>query len=408
MKELIMNLSFSPFDLFILVTLVFTTFWGGLRGLISQASAIISWLLSAYVASHYYQPVAVLFKTSPSIQIPAAIIVTFLGAFILLKIATRFVKNVAVMAGLKEFDRQMGALLGLCKGFIFCLLGTFFLVVASASTLKVVEESKSGSFFASLLAEINRNLPQSDLIIRYQTNVEGILDSKESSEQGETLGNEVLDLKEYLSKYVFSDVASDIVANNASNVKQGESASSWIDRTRNEEKLTVDTSGRSYSSWQRNDSGGNSVSESLDNWANEESFLTPNGRTSEVENGKDNRPSGGTTNVLSDWLFRQSDTSTQALSSPSASSESFNVRVTTGLDNLSSFLTGLGSGRGVFSNGGSIAQAPEYARGETKGLSDDESFYEDQERVLDNKRDVSDSHLRLKSRNFRINDRTVF
>ena len=73
MKELMMNLSFSPFDLFTLVTLVFTTFWGGLRGLISQASAIISWLLSAYIASHYYQPVAILFKTSPSIQTPAAI-----------------------------------------------------------------------------------------------------------------------------------------------------------------------------------------------------------------------------------------------------------------------------------------------------------------------------------------------
>ena len=136
--------------------------------------------------------------------------------------------------------------------------------------------------------------------------------------------------------------------------------------------------------------------------------MTTNGRTSEVENGEDNRPSGGTTNVLSDWLFRQSDTSTQDLSSPSASSESFNVRVTTGLDNLASFLTGLGNGRGVFSNGGSYAQAPEYARGETNGLSDEESFYEDQESALDNERDVSDSYLRLKSRNFRINDRTVF
>lgn len=408
MKELIMNLSFSPFDLFILVTLVFTTFGGGLRGLISQASAIISWLLSAYVASHYYQPVAVLFKTSPSIQIPAAIIITFLGAFVLLKIATRFVKNVAVMAGLKEFDRQMGALLGLCKGGIFCLLGTFFLVVASASTLKVVEESKSGPFFASLLAEINRNLPQSDLIIRYQTKVEALLDSKESAEQEETLGDEVLDLKEYLSKYVFSDEASDIVASNASNVKQEESASSWKDRTRNEEKRTVATSGRSLFSWQRNDSGGKSVSESLDNWADEEGFLTPNGRTSEAENGRDNRPSGGTTNVLSDWLFRQRDTSTQDQSSSSASSESFNVRVTTGLDNLTSFLTGLGNGRGVFSSGGSYAQAPDYTRRETNGISDEEAFYEDQGRALDNERDVSDSYLRLKSRNFRINDRTFF
>ncbi len=404
MKELMMSLSFNPFDIFILATLVLTTFLGGLRGLISQASAIISWLLSAYVASHYYQPVAALFKASPSLQIPAAIIITFIATFILLKIATRFVKNVATMAGLKEFDRQMGALLGLCKGFIFCLLGTFFLVVASESTLKVIEESKSGTFFASILAEINRHMPQSDLILRYQTNVESLLASKQTTDAEERLGDEIFDLKEYLSKYVFSEEASDIVANKAACLKQSEVDSSASISSQNEQK---GTNSSSFFSWRRSEGGEQSASASSESWSNEDNYSTTSARTTEVESGVDNRASEGTTSVFFNWFSRPGDNSIQAQASSDANSDSLNTRLTNGLDSLASFLTSLGNGSGSVSNSvASSAQVEDYGGAETYGIDEEKTLYEGSAPANEN--GASDSYLRLKSRNFKINDRTMF
>ena len=155
-----MSGALNPFDLFVLVVLALATFWGGMRGIVSQVTSILSWLASAYIATHYYFIVAKFMNTSYAHYKPLAMIVTFIVSALLIRIASGVVKNMISLAGLKEFDRQMGAALGLFKGVVLCLLVTFVFVIFSDSTRSIIEKSKSGPYLTAFISQIQRRLPE--------------------------------------------------------------------------------------------------------------------------------------------------------------------------------------------------------------------------------------------------------
>ena len=87
-----MSGALNPFDLFVLVVLVLTTFWGGMRGIVSQVTSIFSWLASAYIATHYYTIVAKFMNASYAYYKPLAMIVTFIVSALLIRIASNVIK----------------------------------------------------------------------------------------------------------------------------------------------------------------------------------------------------------------------------------------------------------------------------------------------------------------------------
>lgn len=61
---------------------------------------------------------------------------------------------------LKEFDRQIGALFGLAKGGLYCILATLFgATLLGDRTRETINDSKSGRFIASLLARSESIIP---------------------------------------------------------------------------------------------------------------------------------------------------------------------------------------------------------------------------------------------------------
>lgn len=210
--------SFNPFDLFVLVVLVLSTFWGGMRGIISQLASILSWLASAYIATHYYQIALALIKSSYAYRTPIAMTLTFIVSAILIRIAAKFVKNIVSLVGLKEFDRQMGALLGMIKGLLLCLLSTFFLVVFNDSTRSVIEKSSVGPYFASFIVDVQGYFPESELTQKFASYTQSINEGKAYAEEEEgvrpkSIETEVNDLRNYLVSKVFSPEAGNIVEN---------------------------------------------------------------------------------------------------------------------------------------------------------------------------------------------------
>ena len=210
-----MSGALNPFDLFVLVVLVLTTFWGGMRGIVSQVTSIFSWLASAYIATHYYTIVAKFMNASYAYYKPLAMIVTFIVSALLIRIASNVIKNMVSLAGLKEFDRQMGAALGLLKGALLCLLVTFVFIVFNGSTRSIVENSNTGPYFAAFISKVQRRLPESELTSRFLAYANAIEEKKSTEDDGtesKSITSEVRELKKYLVSRVLSDAASDIVA----------------------------------------------------------------------------------------------------------------------------------------------------------------------------------------------------
>ena len=201
----------SVFDLVVTVLLATATFWGGMRGVVSQISAIATWVLSGLAAARYGSVVGDVVSIPEPWRAPVSALIVFCAALLALNVATRFVKRAVSLAGLKEFDRQTGALFGFFKGCAICVVLTFFCVLASEKTRDLVDESKTGPYLASVSLLLKGAFPESETMTRFEELV-GTMESTQAK-RGETptLNAEIADLETYLKDAVLSKEAADVV-----------------------------------------------------------------------------------------------------------------------------------------------------------------------------------------------------
>lgn len=204
--------SLNPFDLFVIVVAVLMTLWGGMRGVVSQVTSILSWLVSWYVATHYYSFAARFINQDSEWRVPASMIITFIVTALAIRLASNFIKQIISFAGLREFDRQMGALLGLCKGLLLCLMVAFVAVVASDKSRAVIESAKTGPFFVKTVAYVQEKLPDSELTQKFRGLATKIDEEGENNVKSEELEAQVDNLtKGLISKGFLSNNATKIV-----------------------------------------------------------------------------------------------------------------------------------------------------------------------------------------------------
>lgn len=197
----------NPFDIIVLVILVLSAFWGGMRGVVSQIATIASWGLSWFFTARYYTVVGRVFSNSESQTLPA-VVLTFALCVILLTLAFNFLKKAISLAGLGEFDRQMGALFGIFKGALFCMLIAFFAVLASDKSRDIVNSSKTGPVIIALVDRVEVYFPASALKEQFRELVES---NKLKTVETETIESDIDDLKSYLVNRVLKDAAAAVV-----------------------------------------------------------------------------------------------------------------------------------------------------------------------------------------------------
>ncbi len=211
----------NPFDLTALIIIVLSTFWGGMRGIISQLGSLAAWGVSLIVSARYYSVFAPLVPVSDNLKTPCGAFVAFVVSFIALSFAARFLKTAVSLAGLKEFDRQAGALLGLGKGVVLCLAITFFFVLASDKTREIIDSSKSGAFFVAVVSEVQSAFPDSELKAKFAE----ISATLKKTNENETVEDEIDSLKKYLTTHVFTTTAAEVVKEADKEEKAEESGS---------------------------------------------------------------------------------------------------------------------------------------------------------------------------------------
>ncbi len=149
------------YDVIMLMVIGAAAAYGAWKGLAWQVASITSIVASYFVAWNFRDVVAQRIDADPPWNVGVAMLALFLGTSLVVWIAFRLVSGAIDRLKLKEFDRQIGALLGLVKGALLCIVITIFAVslLGPVNRDKVVN-SRSGHYIALALDRAHAVMPK--------------------------------------------------------------------------------------------------------------------------------------------------------------------------------------------------------------------------------------------------------
>ncbi len=150
----------QPYDIVMLVVLGGMTLLGVWRGMAWQIAALASVIVSAMVAVSASSSLAPWFGVEEPWNRFLAMLILYVVTAGAIWLLFRLVSNVIDRVKLKEFDRQLGAMFGLAKGVLYCVIITFFAVTLSEFWRQKVLDSRSGGLIARGIRHANPILPE--------------------------------------------------------------------------------------------------------------------------------------------------------------------------------------------------------------------------------------------------------
>ncbi len=149
------------YDFLMIGVLVGAVAWGAWKGLAWQVASTASMVLSYFVALNFRMPLAAIIKTDPPWNIFVSMLILFLGTSIVVWLCFNFVSQAIEKMKLKEFDRQIGAIVGLAKGVILCIIITLFaMTLLDQPRRQAIVNSRSGMYIAQILAKADAIMPR--------------------------------------------------------------------------------------------------------------------------------------------------------------------------------------------------------------------------------------------------------
>lgn len=142
-----------------LAVLLAALIFGVWKGMAWQVAALASVLVSAGVAVHCSAPLAPYFSAHEPWNRFLAMLVLYVATAGAIWLVFRLVSGIIDRLKLQEFDRQLGALFGLAKGILYCVIITFFAVTLSEWSRQSVLRSRSGDLIARGIRNANPILP---------------------------------------------------------------------------------------------------------------------------------------------------------------------------------------------------------------------------------------------------------
>jgi membrane protein required for colicin V production len=151
----------ETYDILMIVVLVAATLFGAWKGLAWQIASLAAIVASYYVAFNFRDRLAEHIHTTPPWNVFLAMLLLYVGTSFVIWVAFRLVSGIIDRVKLKEFDRQIGALFGLAKGVLLCVIITLFAVtLATEAQRQAIIRSKSGYYIAVLLDKSDPVLPK--------------------------------------------------------------------------------------------------------------------------------------------------------------------------------------------------------------------------------------------------------
>lgn len=149
------------YDFVMIAVLVGAVAWGAWKGFAWQVASTASMVLSYFVALNFRTPLSQIIKTDPPWNVFVSMLILFLGTSLVVWLCFNFVSQAIEKMKLKEFDRQVGAILGLAKGVILCVLITLFsMSLLDQQRRQAIINSRSGMYISQLLAKADAIMPR--------------------------------------------------------------------------------------------------------------------------------------------------------------------------------------------------------------------------------------------------------
>ena len=149
----------QPYDMLMIAIIVGMALYGVMRGAAWQVAALGSVALSVFVAVKFSESLAPIFSKQAPWNRFLAMLVLYIVTSLAVWLVFRFVSELIDKIKLNQFDRQLGAILGLAKGVLFALLITFFAVTLTEGTRQVVLKARSGHFASVFIHKTVPMLP---------------------------------------------------------------------------------------------------------------------------------------------------------------------------------------------------------------------------------------------------------
>lgn len=149
----------ESYDIIMLAVVGLATFFGFIKGFAWQLASLASLVLSYICALRFADQLAPHLNADPRWNKYLAMLVIYVGTSFAVWMAFRYVSGAIDRVKLREFDRQMGGLVGLGKGVLLCTVITFFAVTLSEQSRGAVLRSKSGVYIAEFLHKAKPIMP---------------------------------------------------------------------------------------------------------------------------------------------------------------------------------------------------------------------------------------------------------
>jgi membrane protein required for colicin V production len=149
----------QTYDIIMLAVLGAATIFGFWKGLAWQVASLASLVASYFVALRFADQIA------PSISEHApwnkfvAMLLIYAATSFAIWTVFRVVAGAIDRVKLREFDRQMGALVGFAKGVLLCIAITFFAVSLLESRRDQIIASRSGQYIVQILDKADAVTP---------------------------------------------------------------------------------------------------------------------------------------------------------------------------------------------------------------------------------------------------------
>lgn len=150
----------QTYDLIMLAVLIGAGIFGAVKGFAWQIASLASLIISYFVAYRYRDDVSKYIDAEPPWNAIVAMLLLYVGTSFAIWIGFRLFSGLIDKVRLKEFDRHLGAIFGMLKGAILCLLITMFgMTLLGAQQQAAICQSRSGYFIAQVLQRADGILP---------------------------------------------------------------------------------------------------------------------------------------------------------------------------------------------------------------------------------------------------------
>ena len=148
------------YDYLMLAILAGAILWGLYKGMAWQVASFASLVASYFVSMQLREQVATALGLKPPWGNLAAMLGLYLATSLVIWVVFSLINKTLTSFALKDWDRQVGAGLGLVKGILLCIIVTMFAVAMTKDeSRQAIVQSKSGYYITSLIHNLQGIMP---------------------------------------------------------------------------------------------------------------------------------------------------------------------------------------------------------------------------------------------------------